>query len=163
MTDTDLNKERGPIEVRNRDIPILAEVLSIMQDIKQIERRREWQRERMYSISYHLTGMPGGGGSPKGLDGAFVLLSQIDEEHEQRCRDYAMQVRKADRILQGIESPTMRAIVELKYVWDEPDAEIRRRLHLTRRGLERARRCIEEAPCMAEVKWREKYVLTSDE
>ena len=80
-----MEKEVKPVVIRNRDIPLLSDVFYIMQEICQIEQRRDWQRDRMLNITQHLSGMPGGGGVPKGLDEAFSLLSELDEEHEQRC------------------------------------------------------------------------------
>lgn len=152
----------GPVEIRNKDIPLLADIFYIMQDIKQLEQRREWQQDRMFNITQHLTGMPGGGGSPKGLDEAFALLSEIDDEHKRRCKDYARQLRKAQKILNGIGSRSMRTFVVMKYVMDAPDTEIRRELNMSKHGFYRARKCIETAPCMAAVKWQERYILVRD-
>lgn len=153
-------KERKPVVIRNRDIPLLADVLSIMQAVCQIERQRDWQRDRMANITQHLTGMPGGGGVPKGLDEAFAMLSELDEEHEQRCKDYVRQLKAAQKILNGIESQSMRTFVVMKYVMDVPDAEIRQELNMTRTGFDRARRCVENAERMAAVKWRERYIIS---
>ncbi|MBP3690898.1 MAG: hypothetical protein J6I74_06190, partial [Schwartzia sp.] len=111
----------------------------------------------------HLTGTPGGSGMPKGLDEAFALLSEIDDEHKQRCKSYVRQLRKAQKILNGIESHTMRVFVVMKYVMDAPDTEIRKELNMTRRGFERARDSVENAPCMEAVKWQERYILVEDE
>lgn len=152
----------GPVKIKNKDIPLLAEVFCIMQDIKQIEQRREWQQDRMFNITQHLTGMPGGGGSPRGLDEAFAILSEIDDEHKQRCKEYARQLRKAQKILNSIESRTMRTFVVMKYVMDAPDTEIRQALNMTKHGFYRARRCVENASCMAAVKWQERYILVDD-
>lgn len=154
-----VEKEIRPVVIRNRDILLLADVLSIMQEICQIEQWRDWQRDRMLNITQHLTGMPGGGGTPKGLDEAFALLSELDEEHEQRCKDYVRQLKAAQKILNGIESRSMRAFVTMKYVMDVPDAQIREELNMTRTGFNRARRCVESAECMAMVKWHERYIL----
>ena len=154
-------KEQGPVVIRNRDIPLLADILCIMQEISQIEQRREWQRDRMLNITQHLSGMPRGGGLPKGLDEAFAMLSELDEEHEQRCKDYVRQLKAAQKILNNIASRCMRAFVTMKYVMNLPDTEIRQELNLTRTGFNRARRCIEDADCMASVKWRERYILQS--
>lgn len=151
------------VKVRNRDIPLLADILYIMQEIRQIEQQRSWQRDRMLNITQHLTGMPRGGGLPKGLDEAFALLSELDDEHEQRCKDYVRQLKTAQKILNGIESRSMRAFVTMKYVMDVPDTEIRRELNLTRTGFNRARRCVESASCMAAVKWRERYILQAND
>ena len=157
--DGGVEKEIKPVVIRNRDIPLLADVLPIMQEICQIEQWRDWQRDRMLNITQHLTGMPGGGGTPKGLDEAFALLSELDEEHEQRCKDYVRQLKAAQKILNGIESRSMRAFVTMKYVMDVPDAQIREELNMTRTGFNRARRCVESAECMAMVKWHERYIL----
>ena len=154
-----VEKEIRPVVIRNRDIPLLADVLSIMQEICQIEQRRDWQRDRMLNITQHLTGMPGGGGTPKGLDEAFALLSELDEEHEKRCKDYVRQLKAAQKILNGIESRSMRAFVTMKYVMDVPDAQIREELNMTRTGFNRARRCVESAEHMSSVKWHERYIL----
>ena len=155
-----MEKEIKPVVIRNRDIPLLADVLSIMQEINQIEQRRDWQRDRMTNITQHLTGMPGGG-MPKGFDEAFALLSELDEEHEQRCKEYVRQLKAAQKILNGIESRSMRAFVTMKYVMNVPDTEIRQELNMTRTGFNRARRCVESAECMAAVKWRERFILNN--
>jgi len=154
-----MEKEVKPVVVRNRDIPLLSDVFYIMQEICQIEQRRDWQRDRMLNITQHLSGMPGGGGVPKGLDETFALLSELDEEHEQRCRAYVEQLRTAQAILNGIRSQSMRTFVTMKYVMNVPDSQIRQELNMTRTGFNRARRCIESAERMATVRWRERYVL----
>lgn len=154
-----IEKEFKPVVIRNRDIPLLADVLPIMQEICQIEQRRDWQKDRMLNITQHLSGMPGGGGVPKGLDEAFALLSELDEEHEQRCRDYVRQLRAAQKILNRIESRSMRAFVVMKYVMDVPDSEIRQELNMSRTGFSRARRCVEDAESMSTVKWAERYIV----
>ena len=154
-----MEKEIMPVVIRNRDIPLLADVLPIMQEVCMIEQRRDWQRDRMQNITQHLTGMPGGGGMPKGLDEAFALLAELDEEHEQRCKDYVRQLKAAQKILNEIESRSMRAFVTMKYVMDVPDAQIREELNMTRTGFNRARRCVESAERMSLVKWRERFIL----
>jgi len=148
-------------EIRNRDILLLADIFYIMQDICQLEQRREWQQGRLYNISQHLTGMPGSG-SPKGLDDAFAILSEIDEEHNQRIKEYARQLRKAQKIINSIESRSMRTFVTMKYVMNCPDTEIRKELNMTRRGFDRARASIENAKSMASVKWQERYILAKE-
>lgn len=150
------------IEVKNKDIPLLASTLSIMQAICHIEERREWQKDRLYNITQHLTGMPGGN-YPRGLDEAFSALSELDDEHKQRCKEYVRQLKKVQKILNSIESQTMRIFVELKYVMDVPDVEIRDNLNMSKHGFYRAKECIESAPCMAAVKWQERYILVQED
>ncbi len=158
---TETNTMPEPVIVKNEDIITLANVLSIMQEVKGIERRREWQNERMYSIkAQRITGMPGGGGgTPSGLEASFSLLSELDAEHEQSCRSYVRELRKAERILNGITSISMRTFVMMKYVMDIPDSQIQKELGMTRRKFERAKRCIEDAETMSMVKWQERYIL----
>ena len=152
-------EESAPVVVNNADIPLLSDVLCIMQEVCAVERRRDWQRDRMYNITSHATGTPGGGGIPHGLDEAFAKLAEIDEEHERKCKEYVQKLKRAETILNGIRSESMRTFVLMKYVMDVPDVKIRAELNLSERGFKRARRCVEEAKRMASVKWPEKYIL----
>lgn len=147
-----------PVKIANRDIPLLREVLSVMQSVYRTEQLQEWQRERMVKITASLSGMPGGGGR-KGLDDAVSVLDELQESQVRACKEYAHALRRAQRVLNGIESRNMRAFVMLKYVMGVTDAEIRRELNLTRRGFDRAVRAIQDAPDMASVKWQERYIL----
>lgn len=148
----------APVVVRNADIPLLSDVFYIMQEVCAVERRRDWQRERMYKITSNASGMPGGGGV-RGLDDAFARLAEIDEEHEKSCKEYVATLKKAEEILNGIQSQSMRTFVLMKYVMNAPDVEIRSELNMSRRGFERARRCIEGAENMAAVRWQERFTL----
>ena len=151
-----------PVKVKNKDILLLADVLPIMQEICALEEHRDWQHDRMSNITQHLTWTPGAHGPGRGMDDAFAMLSEIDEEHEDKCKQYARLMKKAQKILNGIESHSMRTFVLMKYVMDRPDTEIRDELNMGRRGFDRARRSIEEADNMASVKWKEKYILVKD-
>lgn len=152
------SRRSAPRVIYNRDIPVLTDILSVMQTVGQIERRRGWQRDRMTHITQTLSGMPGGG-SPKGLDAAIAALDELDREQEEECLCYVRQLRKAQKILNGIESQNMRAFVVMKYVMGCSDSDIRRELNLTRRGFERAKSSVENARDMASVKWQERYIL----
>lgn len=151
--------QERPVAVKNRDIPLLSRVLSTMQMIAQTERRQDYQRLRMQRITQYLGGMPGGSRTPKGLDEAFAILSEIDSEYELQCRAWARELRKAEGILNGIESRMMRAFVTMKYVMDIPDEKIRRDLNMSRRKFEAARQAVEEAQSMEQVKWSEGYAV----
>ena len=148
-----------PVVIRNRDIPVLADVLPIMQDVRMTEIQKAWQRDRLTNITPHLTGMPGGGGLPKGLEEAFAILSELEEDHAKRCVEYGKALKKAQDILNSIQNRTMRTFVMMKYLFETPDAEIRRELNMTRRGFDRARKCVEDAPDMARVRWQDKYIV----
>ena len=148
-----------PATIRNRDIPLLTDVLYVMQEVRMAEERRAWQRERLTNITPHLTGMPGGGGMPKGMEEAFAAISELEEIQANELAEYAATLKKAQKILNGIESQGMRTFVQMKYVFNAPDAEIRRELNMTRRGFDCARKCVEDAPNMAAVRWQEKYIV----
>lgn len=147
------------VMVRNRDIPLLADIVRIMREIVCIEERREWQRERMLHITRHLTGMPPAKGMAKGFEDVMAMLSELDGEHEAKCREYVRMMKRAQRILNGIDSGTMRTFVLLRYVMDAADVDIQREMNMTRRGFERARRAVEDAQEMAAVKWTERYFV----
>lgn len=153
---------REPTVVRNRDIPVLCDILPVMQLVCATERSLDWQHDRMTSMSQHISGMPGGGTLPQGLDEAFARLYEAGEDHGKELMQYNKELREAEKILNGIESRSMRAFVMMKYVWDVPDAEIRRELNMTEWGFNRARKAIEEAENMGLVVWRERYILTQE-
>lgn len=147
------------VVTRNRDIPILADLIATMQLVNASERRLDWQHDRMLSINQHISGMPGGGALPKGLEDAFAKLEEVGQNHSEQIRHYVHAMREAERVLNSIESQTMRAFVVMKYVMDVPDVDIRMELNMTEWGFNRARKSIEEAECMAAVVWREKYIV----
>lgn len=153
------DKKIAPVVIHNRDIPTLADVLSVMQAVCQIERRRDWQRDRMTHITQSITGMPSGSGGARGLDEAFSAMDELDREQQAECRDYVRQLRRAQKIINGIESQSMRTFVVMKYVMGCSDAEIRGELNMTRRGFDRARRSVENARSMGAVRWQERYIL----
>ena len=146
------------VKINNRDIPVLRDVLAVMQSVNRTEQLREWQRARMVKITASLTGMPGGG-ERKGLDDAVSLLDEMGRDQIRECREYGQHLRRAQHVLNAIESRSMRAFVMMRYVIGVPDAEIRRELGMTRRGFDRAVRAVHDAPDMASVKWQERYIL----
>ena len=157
-----MNERKGHLDdavmIRNRDIPVLQEVLYIMQLVNKTEELRDWQKGRAAKITANLTGMPRGWDA-LGLDGIAAALDELERDQLRAVRDYAHHLRRAQRILNGIESRTMRAFVMMKYVMGVRDGEIRKELNMTRWGFDRARRSVEDAPDMASVKWQERYIL----
>ena len=88
----------------------------------------------------------------------MVWYNSAAERWQQKIRDYTRALRRAERILNGIDSLEMRAFVVMKYVMDVPDTEIRRELNLSEWAFGRARKAVEEAPDMRSVVWRERYM-----
>ena len=162
MTRSSNTGMQEPVKVQNRDIPILARVLTAMWDATNIEEMRGWIRERMYNITQHLSGIPGGGSQPKGLDDTFAKLSELDEEHREKCRVFVKELEAAETILNNIQSPTMRTFVVMKYVMDIPNTKIMQQLNMSEWRFNQARACIEQAADMEHVDWKEPYELVKN-
>lgn len=152
-----LVREARAVEVKNRDIPTLAAVLGMLQTVGKTEEMAQRQRDIMLKITAAFGGTPGGG-ERRGLDSAVATLDELEGELQRGVAAYARTLREAERILNGIESPTMRAFVLLKYVTGARDAEVRRVLGLTRRGFARAVRAVQDAEDMKSVRWQERYI-----
>lgn len=75
-------KERTqePRIIKNRDIPLLSRVLCVMQDVCSLEKRCEWQRDRLFSITQHIHGKPGRERCAIGFDAAFAAIDGINED-----------------------------------------------------------------------------------
>lgn len=161
MSETEYTRKTEHV-VMNRDIPPLTQIFYTMQDIISLERRSDWQRERMYSVTRQLRSMPGGGGLPSGLDKTIAELEELNHDYGERLQQYVHELKTAERILNAIESRTLRTFVQMFYVDNIKKAEIMRELDMSEYAFERARTSVERAPDMAHVRWHERY-LTRDE
>ena len=82
--------------VRNRDISTLQRVPALMAEAEKLEERRAWERARLTSArGQRLTGMPGGGGVPQGIDAALSRLSDLEEEHGEKLNGYVSAMKAA--------------------------------------------------------------------
>ena len=104
-------KSAEPRVIKNKDILLLSRVLYIMQDVCSLEKRIVWQNDRMYGVTDHITGMPGGKGVPSGFDAAFAAISGLNEEHKAQMQTYVRELKAAERIINSIPSRTMRTFV----------------------------------------------------
>ena len=147
----------------NRDIRVLAGVSAAMSEIELLEEQMEWERSRLSCLSRYPSGMPTASRTHDGLDRAYSIIDGLERDHAESCAQYRRRIRAAERILSGIESDTLRAFVKMRYVFGVPDTKIRESLNLTRRGFERAKKAVEEAPSMREVKWQERILLSGAE
>lgn len=146
------------IRIKNRDIPKLQKVVSLMQDIRLLEERRVWLRDRMTNISLHLSGMPGSG-QPRGLDAAYAALSELESEHQELVKSYVRELKAAERLINGIGNPCMRTFVTMMYVLDMDPRVVKGELNMTEWGFRRAREAVEQAKGMDRVVWRERYIF----
>ena len=150
------------IGVKNKDIPILSHYTFIKRAIEKLEEQIAWEHDRKINISQHITGMPNGKGGVNGLDNTFARIDALEHEHREKVEHYRSYMRRIDRILGSISSPSMRIFVRLKYMENESDVDIRKELNISRRGFDRARQCVEDAPDMESVKWPEKFILIQE-
>ena len=137
----------------NRDIKLLQEVSSIMALADETEQRMNWEHDKIMNITPHLTGMPGGGGLPKGIDDALCSLHDAEQAHMFSLRRYTRAIRRADEIVHGIENAEMRAFVVMRYLKGMTDVAVRRELKMSEYALKAARECVESAERMDDVKW----------
>ena len=152
-------EDKRPIIIKNRDIPILQRVVFVMQDIRALEERREWQKSRLNNISQHLSGMPRGGSGPVGLDAAFAALDELEEEHKELVKEYYRELKAAQRIINGIRNRFMRTFVTMMYVENIQSGKVRSELNMTERGFRSAREAVEQSPDMANIVWHDRYIL----
>lgn len=148
-----------PIRVHNRDIPILQDVIRVMQEVRALETRRQWQRERMTNITKHLTGMPRQQGVGGGLEAAFSALAQLEDDHKEKVKEYIRKLRAAEQIVNGIGNPFMKTFVTMMYIENLSAKTVRSELNMSEWGFKRARQAVEQAEDMGSVVWRERYMF----
>ena len=147
--------------MKNRDIPLLARVMCRMADICKAEEDSEWLSDRMHHITRQITGMPRGGVAA-GFDSLVVELGEKNERLKTQINLYLQELKHVEKILNGIESPTMKTFVVMLYVDNVPQATVQRELNMSRRTFENARLAVENAECMAEVKWKERFETSGE-
>lgn len=148
--------------MNNRDIPLLTRIFYIMQDIRSLQHRSDFQADQLTSTTKRLTGMPGGGGLPHGFDAIIGELEELNSYYGEKIEEYVKELRKAENILNGIRDQNMRTFVRMFYVDQLAQTEVIRELEMTDYQFERARRLIEEAECMRKVDWPNRFKLTSE-
>ena len=148
--------------IRNRDIPKLTRVLYAMQDVSATERRRLWLQERLWNMTAKLTGMPGGGGDPKGYEENFAEICEMEEKYAEECARFMGELKEAEEILNGIEPENLRTFAAMKYVMGMSRSVILRELNLKRWEYSGISSAMEQAESMKDVKWPERYALKGE-
>lgn len=152
-------EQRTARTVKNRDIPLIQEIPYLKQEILSLEKRKQWEQERARNMTQHISGMPGGsGGTKRIIDDAVANMDEMKENHGLLIKQYQKRLRKAERILSEIGSITMRTFVTMMYLDQVRDSTVQEVLHMSRWTFENARSAVENAECMADVKWNDKYV-----
>jgi len=95
----------------------------------------------------------------KGFDTVYAAMDGLNEEQREKLLAYTKELERAEKIINGIQSRTMRTFVLLLYVDGLPPEKVREELNMSEWGFRRARDCIEKAPDMESVDWQERYVL----
>lgn len=157
-----MEQEEGR-RVRNQDIPLLTQIFYILKEAESVERRGEWTYERLYNITRRMTGMPIGGGNAPGMDGTLAEVEELNRIYGDRLQECVKALKDAERILNGIESQTMRTFVQMYYIDDISKAEIMRELNMTEWKFNKARENIENAENMKKVVWKEKFCILENE
>lgn len=148
-----------PRIIKNRDILLLSRVLYTMQEIASLEKRRKWQSERLYSVTQNLSGMPSGKGPAKGFDSLYAAIDGLNEEQRSRMITYVQELEEAEKIINAIQSRTMRTFVTMMYVDGIAPDKVREELNMSEWGFRKARDCVEKAPDMESVIWQERYTM----
>ena len=117
--------------MNNKDIPLLSRIFYIMQDIRSLQHRSDFHDEQLYSTTKRLTGMPGGGGMPHGFDSIIGELEEVNHEYGEKIAEYVEELKKAEKILNGIEEPKMQIFVRALYVDQLAQTEVMRELEMT--------------------------------
>ena len=143
--------------MNNKDIPLLSRIFYIMQDIRSLQHRSDFHDEQLYSTTTRLTGMPGGGGMPHGFDSIIGELEEVNHEYGEKIAEYVEELKKAEKILNGIEEPKMQIFVRALYVDQLAQAEVMRELEMTEYQFAKARKCVEEAENMKKVQWPDPF------
>lgn len=144
--------------VRNRDIPLLTRIYHTMKDIESLERHSDWQYERLFSVTKRLKGMPGGGGMPSGMEAVLAEVDELNHDFGEKIKQYVYELKVAERIMNGIESRTMRTFVQMYYIDNVGKRKIMSELDMSEWRFNQARESIENAEDMASVRWRERFL-----
>lgn len=151
--------EEGTKTIRNRDIILLSQIRYMIQDVSMTEQKRQWMQDRLFAMSQHITGMPGGGSQPAGLEEPLAAIGELEEKYAKECREYLRDLNRAEQILNHIKSRSLRTFVMMRYVFGIGNNEIMKRLNVKRRRFEQACKAIEQAPDMEHVVWSERFAL----
>lgn len=156
------DREEESRKVKNRDILPLTRIFYILKEAVSVERRGEWTYERLYNITRRMTGMPIGGGNAPGMDGTLAEVEELNRIYGERLQECIRALKECERILNNIQSTTMRTFVQMYYIDDISKAEIMRELNMTEWKFNSARKSIEEAENMQKVAWKERFCLADE-
>lgn len=139
--------------MKNRDIPLLQSILGVMQRIRQLEMKAEWEHDRMIKVTSHLSLVRGSGHDIGDMmDDVLAKVDAIEQEHREELKAYVDKMREADRIVnEDITDDKLRAFVEMAYIDGMSAGEVKKELNLSEWEYRQTKEKIENAGCMKEV------------
>ncbi|MBE5791641.1 MAG: DUF1492 domain-containing protein [Clostridiales bacterium] len=146
------------IVVNNRDIIVLQRVFFAMQDVCALEQKYQWEEDRLFHITAHLS-PAAGGGARKGHDDGVLDGMEKKDEYFKSAEKYKNELKEAEDIINSIENKNMRTFVVLMYVFMMNGEEVRKRLNMTQYSFQQARKAIEDAENMQKAVWHDRYML----
>ena len=139
--------------VRNRDLPLLTCVRYTMQDIRMLEEKRDWTRERLERVTSGLSGMPRGGGGPHGMEEGFEKLADLDRRHAKKLRQCEKELDTAERLINSVESRPLRTFISMVYLRGMTREDVSAELNLTEWEYRKMKERVEGAERLRDVKW----------
>lgn len=137
---------------KNRDIALLEKVKDMEAEMEALERKLQWQRDRLKQVTRYIASGPRGAGQC-GMDEVMATLDELERDYREKVKTYRKELRRGERILNGIESQQMRLFVRLMYMDKQNPGDVRKKMGLSRWSFNAARDSVENAECMAAVKW----------
>lgn len=148
-----MDEQKKEQKIKNKDIQFLQDINILKANAVALEEKIRWEKGRMKSISQHLSSVPSGGGTARGLDNTICRLEELIIQHRNCLEQYRKAIQKAEGILDGIPSRRMQTFTNLLYVEKLSQRTVQEVLHLSRWEFESAQKAVEQAPCMEDVKW----------
>ena len=141
---------------RNKDLELLEGIFDTLNETVSLEKRSEWTYDRLYSITRRMTGMPIGGGNAPGMDGTLAEVEELCQIYGDKLKQSLSLLKKAERVLNGIEHQRMRVFVQMFYIDNVPKAEIMREMNMSEYVFNKCRDRIEQAENMRKAVWPER-------
>ena len=140
---------------KNRDLDALEGIFDTLNEAVSMEKRSEWTYDRLYVITRRMTGMPISGGNAPGMDGILAEVEDLCQIYSDKLKQSAKALKKAEKILNGIEHQRMRVFVQMLYIDKVPKAEIMREMDMTEYSFNKCREKVEQAENMRTAIWPE--------
>ena len=147
------DEEAGRKTIRNRDVMVLSHVLYTIQDLRIAEQMRDWQQDRLYSMTQRITGMPCGG-NPQDIGDKIAAVGELEKKYSKQCTEYLRALKNIEIILNKINDGKLRTFVVMRYVFQMENTKIMTELNMKRRKFEQMCKAVEQAPDMEHVVWR---------